>query len=143
MLSGLNHITLATRDLQKSLDFYVTLLGFQLRAKWNGGAYLSLGELWFCLACESGKAIIGEQGFSARDYSHIAFSIAAEDFSGFSSLLLAKDVKQWKENKSEGASLYILDPDGHQLEIHVGSLHSRLKSLDESRYPGLELGGDF
>ena len=137
MLSGINHITLATRDLQKSLDFYVELLGFKLHAKWNGGAYLSLGELWFCLACESGDKVIVEQGFSVRDYSHIAFSIKAEDFPGFSNMLLEKGVKQWKQNKSEGASLYILDPDGHQLEIHVGDLNSRLQSMKLSSYPGL------
>lgn len=33
----------------------------------------------------------------------------------------------WKENKSEGQSLYILDPDGHKLEIF------RLSSLKPTR----------
>ena len=47
------------------------------------------------------------------------------------------DVPQWKINKSEGDSLYILDPDGHKMEIHVGSLESRLASLRANPYDGL------
>ncbi|NER83349.1 MAG: glutathione transferase, partial [Leptolyngbya sp. SIO1D8] len=35
-------------------------------------------------------------------------------------------VPQWQNNRSEGASLYILDPDGHKLELHVGDWRSRL-----------------
>jgi len=40
-------------------------------------------------------------------------------------------------NKSEGQSLYILDTDGHKLEIHVGDLKSRLKSLKIRPYKNL------
>jgi len=139
MLTGLNHITLAVRDLEKSLHFYVVLLGFKLHAKWDGGAYLSLGELWLCLSRDMSEVNIEQQGFSGQDYSHVAFSIAAEHFADFSHYLEANNVMQWKQNKSEGESLYILDPDGHQLEIHVGSLDTRLKSLDASVYRNLEV----
>lgn len=48
-----------------------------------------------------------------------------------------RGVREWQSNRSEGHSLYLLDPDDHQLEIHVGTLASRLAALSERPYPGL------
>jgi len=65
------------------------------------------------------------------DYTHYAFDVAAEDFDA-----LAEKVKAhttvWKDNRSEGASLYFLDPDSRRLELHVGSLDSRLAHYREA-----------
>lgn len=49
------------------------------------------------------------------DYTHYAFSIAAEDFEPFSYKLKQSGVTFWKDNKSEGQSFYFVDPDGHKL----------------------------
>lgn len=130
MLTGLNHITLATGDLDRSLLFYRDLLGFTAHVRWLGGAYLSLGELWLCLSCD--------QSLPARDYSHVAFSVSEEAFAPFCATLRAAGVREWKQNRSEGQSLYLLDPDCHQLEIHVGSLQSRLDTLRQQPYQGLQ-----
>ena len=46
-------------------------------------------------------------------------------------------VEEWKSNRSEGESLYFLDPDGHQLEIHAGDLASRLAACREKPYQGM------
>lgn len=129
MLLGINHITIAVSDLERSILFYRDILGFTAHVKWDNGAYLSVGELWFCLSCDD--------PCSKDDYSHIAFDIAPDQFEDFKARVLSKGVSQWKNNKSEGLSLYILDPDGHKLEIHVGDLQSRLSSLKAHPYKGL------
>lgn len=131
MLNGINHITIAVNDLNKSFAFYVDFLGMQPHAKWNKGAYLSLGELWFCLSCD--------EVIPSRDYTHIAFDVAASNFPIIKSQLLSAGIEQWKQNKSEGNSLYVLDPSGHKLEIHVGNLAMRLESLKTNPYDGLQL----
>lgn len=130
MLTGLNHITIAVTDLERSLDFYINALGFQGHVKWKQGAYLSLGDLWLCLSVDKPD--------EKSDYSHIAFSISQQDFTDFSHKLIELNIAQWKENKSEGDSLYLLDPDGHKLEIHSGDLYSRLESIKQQPYEGLE-----
>ena len=65
------------------------------------------------------------RGVPHSDYTHYAFDVAAEDFDALSDRVRSH-AQVWKDNRSEGASLYFLDPDGHRLELHVGSLASRL-----------------
>lgn len=129
MLRGLNHITIAVSDLERSLRFYTDILGMQGYVRWDRGAYLSLGELWFCLS--------SDKAAPAQDYSHIAFDIAQGDFLPFAEKLKAAGVIEWKQNSSEGHSIYFLDPDGHRFEAHCGSLQSRLDALAKAPYAGL------
>ncbi|WP_261845026.1 fosfomycin resistance glutathione transferase [Aliamphritea ceti] len=129
MLTGLNHITLAVRDIDASLGFYIELLGFSGHVKWERGAYLSLGDLWLCLSLDEPD--------TKSDYSHIAFDTRQDDFNQVTRLLQEAGVTCWKTNQSEGDSLYLLDPDGHKLEIHCGSLQSRLTALQKEPYKGL------
>ena len=133
MLTGLNHLTLAVTELQVSIDFYVRVLGCQLRAQWDRGAYLALGNLWLCLSLDE------ERGQNcASDYTHYAFSIAPQDFASFVQHAKSSGVMEWKTNRSEGDSFYFLDPDGHQLEAHVGSLESRLQQCRLQPYAGMQ-----
>lgn len=129
VLNGLNHITIAVSDLSTSLAFYAELLGMKAHVRWDGGAYLSLGGFWFCLSCDEVSP--------GHDYSHIAFDIAKPDFPALVARLRASGVREWRQNRSEGESCYFLDPDGHKLEIHCGSLQSRLNSLKTAPYSGL------
>lgn len=129
MLTGLNHITIAVNNLDRSLSFYTERLGLKPYVRWDKGAYLSLGDIWFCLSCDKAKP--------SQDYSHIAFSIAAADFDTMCVKLRAMNIVEWQQNHSEGCSLYILDPDGHKLEIHCGSLASRLAYLKTHPLKGI------
>ena len=130
MLTGINHITIAINDLDESFDFYVSVLGMKPEVKWESGAYLTVGELWLCLSKESAKP--------SEDYCHISFSISKHEFKEYCSRVLGAGVRTWKDNTSEGKSLYILDPNGHKLEIHAGNLASRLSELRVKPYKDLE-----
>ena len=129
-VAGLNHLTLAVSDLESSLAFYRDLLGLTLRARWTEGAYLEAGAFWLCLSQDPVARTSPHP-----DYTHVAFDVAAEDFDE-----LSKRVRSaaaiWKDNRSEGNSLYFLDPDGHKLELHVGSLTTRLTHYRANPVPG-------
>ncbi|MEO9273333.1 VOC family protein [Marinomonas sp. 5E14-1] len=127
---GFNHLTLSVLDLDVSLRFYRDLLGFKGEVRWNRGAYLSYGDCWLCLT-------IGTPSPS-QDYSHVAFTYEPKAMQLISRKDAFQSVNIWQENTSEGDSLYIEDPDGHKLELHAGSLATRLESLKQYPYDGVE-----
>ena len=131
MLKGLNHITLAVKDINESFYFYTHILGFKAHAKWDKGAYLTLGNLWLCLNLDSVE--------TSNDCTHISFDIEECDFVFFKNKIEKYGCKIWKKNTSEGNSLYIKDPNNHKLEIHVGTLKSRLESLNVNNFKDLKL----
>ena len=130
-INGLNHITLAVADLDRSLAFYRNVLGCRVRAIWADGAYLDAGPLWLCLSRDT----IAEAR-PRRDYSHIAFNICEANYAAMRDRLTTKCII-WKQNKSEGTSTYFLDPDGHKLEIHLGTLETRLLHYRDKPFEGL------
>lgn len=132
MLTGLNHLTLAVSDLTRSLAFYRDVLGLRIEATWDAGAYLSLPGLWLCLSYDPQR-----MAEPSTDYTHYAFSLGAADFPLFVERLKAANVREWRDNRSEGASFYFLDPDGHKLEAHVGDLASRLAACRQKPYAGM------
>lgn len=129
-IRGLNHITLATTDLPRAIAFYTDGLGMALDHQWAAGAYLSAGSLWLCLSVDTHVD-------AQTDYTHLAFDIAPEDFDSVKAALQKAGAKIWKENRSEGESFYFTDPDGHRLELHVGSLASRLAHIKAQKSEGL------
>jgi len=132
MITGVNHITLATRDVARSFAFYRDVMNFVPLCRWPQGAYFLVGDMWFCLSLDDKRA------GPAPDYTHIAFSVSAQDFSELVSRLITSGVSPFKENISEGESFYFLDPDGHKLEIHVGDWQSRLAAKKANPWPDTE-----
>lgn len=138
-ITGINHITFATKDLNVSIEFYCKMLEATVVVKWRTGAYLLLGNLWLCLSYDENTKLC-----SNKEYTHIAFDIAADDFETLKEKILnKKNIIIWKENKSEGESLYILDPDFNKLEIHASRLKNRIEFITKNPLPDMELNHDL
>ena len=134
MIRGISHITLSVRRLPRSYRFYVDLLGCTPVARWPKGAYLTAGSVWVALVVED-KTRTGP----LPEYSHIALRVPPGAFDGLAKRIRASGAKIFQENVTEGKSLYFLDPDGHRLEIHVGTLQSRIASARKAPWKGLKL----
>lgn len=129
---------MAVFDLEKSFEFYSEILGCQAIAKWKTGAYLLAGNLWLCLSLDPNT-----RTNPSEEYTHIAFSIPEQRFKEYSDRLRVLGIKQWKQNTSEGDSIYILDPDNHKLELHVGDLSSRIAAMTKTPHEGMKIFSDL
>lgn len=92
------------------------------------------GDIWLALQVDPHARSEG-----LPEYTHIAFSMQAEDFPRFCQKIKEADVEIWQENQSEGDSIYFVDPNGHKLEVHASDLATRLKTARTNPWPGLEL----
>lgn len=133
MIKGINHITLSVKDVDQSFEFYTQILGFKPVVKWPKGAYLLAGDLWFCLFLDDNT-----RKSKLPEYTHIAFTISEQNFKIMSERIKKSGVKIWQENRTEGDSLYFVDPNGHKLEIHTSSLKARMKWAKTNPWDGLE-----
>ena len=132
MITGINHITLAITDVERSFTFYTSILGFRPVAKWPAGAYLLAGDTWIALVADQHT-----RQAALPEYTHIAFSISAQDIGPLSARIRASGATIWQENWTEGDSLYFLDPDGHKLEIHASDLATRIATAKAQPWEGL------
>lgn len=127
MITGINHITLAIRNIDKSFTFYHDVTGLIPLVKWDKGAYFTIGPIselkesafWFCLN-------VDEKRITNPCYTHYAFTVSEKDFPKMSEKIMKAGCTIFKDNMSPGESLYFLDPDGHKLEIHTGNVVNRI-----------------
>lgn len=134
MITAMNHITLAIHDIDRSFAFYRDILGLKPLVKWDNGAYFLVGAensdtpgagFWLCLNVDAKHAPVA-------GYTHYAFSVSADDFALMVKRITGAGYEIFKENTSPGESLYFLDPDGHKLEIHVGSHKTRIAAQKQN-----------
>ncbi len=72
------------------------------------------------------------------EYTHIGLNVAAKDLERFSYKIIESGATIWKQNTSEGLSLYFLDLNGHKLELHAGVLKTRIEATKKQPYEEME-----
>ncbi len=125
MINGINHITLAVKEIDKSFAFYKDILGLKPLVKWDKGAYFLSGDFWFCLN-------VDEKREPNPCYTHYAFTVHQDNFTIMAKKIINSGAHIFKENSSPGESLYFLDPNGHRLEIHACNWQDRIKAKKEN-----------
>ncbi len=131
-ITGINHITFAVADLEKSVTFYNILFEDCLIAKGEGLAYYDVAGVWFVLNLEN------KIPSKARDrtYSHIAFSMDVNNQKKLKTKLDQHGIvyeSGRKRDVREGQAIYIRDYDGHLIEFYNLNLKDRLNFYKENR----------
>ncbi|MBC1910748.1 FosX/FosE/FosI family fosfomycin resistance thiol transferase [Listeria innocua] len=129
MISGLNHITLIVKDLNKTTTFLEEIFDAE-EIYSSGDDTFSLSKEKFFLIAGLWICIMEGESLQERTYNHIAFQIQAEEMDEYIERIksLGMEIKPERSRvKGEGRSVYFYDYDNHLFELHAGTLEERLK----------------
>ncbi|MCB1327476.1 MAG: VOC family protein [Spirochaetales bacterium] len=114
LLEGLHHISLGTADLERSVEFYQNVLGFDLLEREELYAVLNLDPIAvrFNLVQNYKAAVTNPGEFS------FAYVLDVDDFTNALEELESRGVEIKGPLAIEGGeSMVIKDPDGHLIEL--------------------------
>lgn len=127
LVTGISHITLICRDLDKTTRFLKQLLGAQ-EVYASGDKTFSLSKEKFFTIAGNWIAIM-EGDAIERSYNHIAFKVDEADLPWFGEKIQQLELTLLTSRQrapEEGQSLYFYDYDNHLFELHTGDLITRL-----------------
>ena len=129
MISGISHITLIVKDLNKTTIFLESIFD-AIEIYCSGESTFSLSKEKFFLINEIWICIMEDEDINIdRSYNHIAFKIDEQNFNEYVNRIknAGLDIKQARSRvQGEGQSIYFYDFDNHLFELHTGTLESRL-----------------
>ncbi|EEO3670875.1 FosX/FosE/FosI family fosfomycin resistance thiol transferase [Listeria monocytogenes] len=133
MISGLSHITLIVKDLNKTTAFLQNIFNAE-EIYSSGDKTFSLSKEKFFLIAGLWICIMEGDSLQERTYNHIAFQIQSEEVDEYTERIKALCVEMKPERprvQGEGRSIYFYDFDNHLFELHAGTLEERLKRYHE------------
>jgi len=134
MITGLNHITLAVADLDRSVAFYKAALDCRVAAKWNDGAYLAVGDSWLALLVDPTPALA-----PCRDTPMLPSMLIRMTLRGGGADQAIRRPNLQTEPVRGATRSISSTRDGHKLELHVGHLASRLAAMKARPKPGQQV----
>lgn len=123
-VTGINHVVLHVTDLERSRKFYVDVFGFEDRNISDGPPNMKAG---FLLCGVQGLDLfeVSEDAHGGQEMNHMALNVAADDVDQLMALL--SDAGIDAPQRTPRNSVFISDPDGHQLEILPGTASERAR----------------
>jgi len=117
-LEGLDHAALAVRDVERSAQWYVEVLGFERRFEgmWEGvPVFVGLGQTALALFPAKNAKLSPDR--TARRILHLALRADRENFLAAQRDLTSRGIAFHFSDHEISHSIYFRDPDGHESEI--------------------------
>jgi catechol 2,3-dioxygenase-like lactoylglutathione lyase family enzyme len=119
-LEGIDHVALGVRDIERSVKWYIEILGFErLHEGMWGGVPTFIGKGNTGIALFPARRDAKSTSSSHRDIRmlHLAFRANRQNFLDAQRELKKRGIKFEFQDHDISHSIYFHDPDGHQLEI--------------------------
>ena len=119
-LEGIDHVALSVRDVERSAQWYIDILGFERRHEgmWDGvPTFIGKGTTAIALFPPRDQASATASVGSNIQMLHLAFRADRKNFLAAQRELRRRAIKFHFSDHEISHSIYFHDPDGHQLEI--------------------------
>jgi catechol 2,3-dioxygenase-like lactoylglutathione lyase family enzyme len=119
-LEGIDHVALGARDIERSVKWYIEVLGFERihEGMWDGvPTFIGKGNTGIALFPASANAKSTPSTGRGIRMLHLAFRADRNGFLAAQRELEKRGIKFEFEDHEISHSIYFRDPDGHQLEI--------------------------
>jgi catechol 2,3-dioxygenase-like lactoylglutathione lyase family enzyme len=119
-LEGLDHVALAVRDVERSAQWYVDVLGFERRydGMWAGiPVFVARGKTAIALFPAGRDQANPPQPRKREGILHLALRANRQNFVAAQRDLTSRGIAFQFQDHEISHSIYFRDPDGHELEI--------------------------
>jgi catechol 2,3-dioxygenase-like lactoylglutathione lyase family enzyme len=119
-LQQIDHVALAVRDIGASIEWYTKTLGLEHRPVWEGEPQmLYAGETALALFSVEGRGIetTGAERSKRLVVQHFAFRVDRRSFEAAQEAFREQGIEFRFADHGASHSIYISDPDGHQIEL--------------------------
>ena len=120
-LEGIDHVALSVRDVERSAQWYMDVLGFEPRYEglWNGiPTFIAKGTTAIALfPARNHDSKKTPAHAASMDMLHLAFRADRKNFLAAQRELKERGVTFEFQDHEISHSIYFRDPDGHELEI--------------------------
>jgi catechol 2,3-dioxygenase-like lactoylglutathione lyase family enzyme len=117
-VTGIDHVVLYVRDLERAKEFYMGLLGMEWEHGGPGQAFLRCGSQQVALFTLPADA----EPHPGSEVNHMALRLAAGEHAAVKAALEAAGC-QVHGRPGDPDCLYFTDPDGHRLQVLLPREH--------------------
>jgi len=128
-LEGIDHVAMSVRDVERSAQWYIDVLGFERRHEgmWDG-VPVFIGKGTTSLALFPADSRSKSSNRSDVRMLHLALRANHQNFLAAQEELERRGIKFEFQDHEISHSIYFRDPDGHHLEITTYDLEGRAPS---------------
>jgi catechol 2,3-dioxygenase-like lactoylglutathione lyase family enzyme len=118
-LEGIDHVAMSVRDVERSAQWYIDVLGFERRYEemWDGvPVFIGKGTTALALFPVRSRSTLSGPPADIR-MLHLALRANRQNFLAAQEELKRRGIKFEFQDHEISHSIYFRDPDGHKLEI--------------------------
>ncbi len=111
-VSGIDHVVLHVKELERSKKFYIELLGMEVAHEHSGASFLHCGKQVVALF----EVEEGEEIHAGDEMNHMALRLKSGEYQQVKAALEAAGIKV-SGRRGDPHCIYFSDPDGHRLQL--------------------------